>query len=115
MSEDFGSSRCKTQSVYHRQLPLGTPEHHAQEDKEKLQLKQAIQLQQRQGQARILSELMAYFESHPSEASFMLANIKAGHMDFNNETPEQEQRLPGHMNEVKLLSKEDTDSGRDGN
>ena len=63
----------------------------------------------------MLSELMAYFESHPSEASFMLANIKAGHMDFNNETPEQEQRLPGHMNKVKLLSKEDTDSGRDGN
>ena len=49
---------------------------------------------------------MAYFESHPSEASFMLANIKAGHMDFNNEEPEQEQRLPGHMNKVKLLSKE---------
>ena len=52
-----------------------------QEDMEKLQVKQAIQLQQRYCQAQILSELTAYFESHPSEASFMLASIKAGRMD----------------------------------
>ncbi|CAE7254754.1 unnamed protein product [Symbiodinium sp. CCMP2592] len=76
------------------------------EDKEKVQVREAIALQQRQGQAQILSELMGYFESHPSEASFMLANIKAGHMDFNNEPEPSETKLPGHMNKVKLLSKE---------
>lgn len=78
-----------------------------QEEKEKEQMKAAVRLQQEEGQRQILSQLMAYFEARPSEASFMLANIQQGYFDFERQPEESsEQRLPGHMNKVKLLSKD---------
>ena len=49
---------------------------------------------------------MACFESQPSEASFMLANINQGFLDDDKRDETSQQKWPGHMNKSKLLSKE---------
>ena len=75
-------------------------------DKEKQQIKEAVQQLQRESQRQILSQFMPYFESHPRDASFMLANINQEFFDHKKPDETSQQKWPGHMNKSKLSSKE---------
>ena len=90
-----------------KKAQLAAEKKQRQEERDKERIKEAVAMQQKEGQRQILEKLMEFFQAHPSEASFMLANINSGYFDFESNTQNaSEVRLPGHMNKVGLLSKE---------